>query len=146
MAGVCIECWLDLRCVAQQILLRVPESTTFRELFMKEVASKLASGDGLKESLTVSVSPTWKGDGKQFAVKTILVWACLSGAATSSFIYLRLLRSHRRSVFAQIVVAHWKLCFRTPRNVTAYRLHDPSLVVQMLNKLYSFCNYLSRTP
>ena len=64
MAGVCVECWLDLRCFDQQTLLRVPESTTFRELFTKEVASKLASGDCLEESLTVSVSPTGKGEWK----------------------------------------------------------------------------------
>ena len=64
MAGVCVECWLDLSCVAQQILLRVPESTTFQELFTKEVASKLASGDCLKESLIVSVSPMGKGEWK----------------------------------------------------------------------------------
>ena len=64
MAGVCVECWLDLRCVVQQTLLRVPESTTFRELFSKEVASKLVSGDCLEESLTVSVSPTRKGEWK----------------------------------------------------------------------------------
>ena len=59
--GVCSECWVDLRCVVQQTLLRVPESTTFRELFRKEVASKVASGDCHEESLAVSVSPTGKG-------------------------------------------------------------------------------------
>ena len=64
MAGVCVECWLDLWCVVQQTLLRVPESTTFWELFTKEVASKLASGDCLEESLTVSVSQTGKGEWK----------------------------------------------------------------------------------
>ena len=62
--GVCIECWLDLCCVVQQTLLRVPESTTFLELFRKEVASKVVSGDCNKESLAVSISPTGKGEWK----------------------------------------------------------------------------------
>ena len=73
MAGICVECWLGLHCVVQQILLLVPESTTFLELFTKEVASKLASGDCLEESLTVSVSQRERENGKQFAVKTTLV-------------------------------------------------------------------------
>ena len=64
MAGVCVERWLDLRCVVQHTLLCVPESTTFRVLFTKEVASKLASGDCLEELLTVSMSPTRKGEWK----------------------------------------------------------------------------------
>ena len=64
MVGICVECWLDMRCVVQQTLLRVPESITFRELFTKVVASKLASGDCLEESLTVNVSPTGKGEWK----------------------------------------------------------------------------------
>ena len=64
MAGVCVECWLDLHCVVQHTWLRVPESTTFRELLTKEVASKLASGDCLEESLTVNLSPTVKGEWK----------------------------------------------------------------------------------
>ena len=48
MEGVCIECWLDLRFVVQQTLLRVSESTTFRELFRKEVASKVINGDATR--------------------------------------------------------------------------------------------------
>ena len=64
MAGVCVERWLDLCCVVQQTFLHVPESTTFQELFTKEVASKLARGDCLEEALTVSVSPTGKGEWK----------------------------------------------------------------------------------
>ena len=42
----------------------MPESITFPELFTKEVALKLAIGDCLEESLTVSVSPTGKGEWK----------------------------------------------------------------------------------
>ena len=64
MAAVCIECWVDLRCVVQQTLLRVPESTTFWELFSKEVASKFISRDCHEESLAVSVSPRGKGEWK----------------------------------------------------------------------------------
>ena len=64
MAGICIECWLDLRCVVQQTLLRVPESTTFRELFRKKVASKVVSRDCHEELLAVSVSPMGKGEWK----------------------------------------------------------------------------------
>ena len=43
MVVVCIECWLDLRCLVQRTLLCVPKSSTFLELFSKEVASKLIS-------------------------------------------------------------------------------------------------------
>ena len=64
MAGVCIECWLDLHCVVQQTLMSVPESTTFRELLSKEVASKLVSRDFHKGSLAVSVPPMGKGEWK----------------------------------------------------------------------------------
>ena len=64
MAGVCIECWLDLYCVVQQTLLSVPESTTFWELLSKEVGSKLVSRNFHKGSLAVSVSPTRKGEWK----------------------------------------------------------------------------------
>ena len=62
--GICIECWLNLHWVVQQTLLHVPERTTFRELFSKEVASKLVSRDCHEESLAVSVSPTGKGEWK----------------------------------------------------------------------------------
>ena len=64
MAGICIECRLELCCVVQQTLLSVPESTTFLELLSKEVASKLVSRDFHKGSLAVSVSPTGKGEWK----------------------------------------------------------------------------------
>ena len=82
MATVCVECWLDLRCVFQQTLLRVPESTSFRELFTKEVALKLASRDYLEESLTVSVSPTGKEE-----LKTICRPANLTSSKTWRLVY-----------------------------------------------------------
>ena len=58
MGAVCVEFLLDLHCTIQQILLCVPESVTFQGAVHEGVASKLASGDYLEESLTVSVSPT----------------------------------------------------------------------------------------
>ena len=71
----------------------------------ESVASKLASGDCLKQSLTVSVSPTWKGESNTVRCEDdIIVWACLSRATASSFIYL-----HSSQFFA--VCAHVYDCF-----------------------------------
>ena len=92
-----------LRKVAQQILLRVPESITFREQLTKEVASKLASGDCLEESLTVSVSPTGKGEWKTVCceddISLSVSFGCrytvfISGAATSFSFLVPLHRFH----------------------------------------------------
>ena len=60
MAGVCIECCVDLQCVVQQTLLLVPDSITVWELFRKEVASKLVSRNCLENLLAMSVSLTNK--------------------------------------------------------------------------------------
>ena len=90
MAVVCVERWLDLRYVVQQTLLCVPESTTFWELFTKEVASKLASGDCLEESLTLSVSPTGKGEWKTVR--------CEDGISLSVFFGCRYIKFHLSSL------------------------------------------------
>ena len=43
VSGVCIECCLDLCCVIEQCLLCVPDSTTYCELFKKELANQRGS-------------------------------------------------------------------------------------------------------
>ena len=76
--------------VVQRTLLRVAESITFRELFKKEIASKLASRECLEESLTVSVSPTGKGDSKTVCCEDEISLSVSFGSHYISFIYHRL--------------------------------------------------------
>ena len=61
-AGVCIECWLELHCIVEQHLLRVPDDTKFFELFGTKIAPKLRGEDYHKEFVILNVSPKGKGE------------------------------------------------------------------------------------
>ena len=70
MAGVCVECWLNLECVVEPNLLRVPEDATFRKLFESSVLPKLSSKnkEGCSTSLDVSVSASGQGMWKKVSI------------------------------------------------------------------------------
>ena len=83
----------------------VPERNTFRELSTKEVSSKLASGDCLEESLTVSVHVSSTGKGE---LKTV---HCEDDISLSmSFAYIKFYLYSLVSVLCSVCTSMW-LCF-----------------------------------
>ena len=147
-----------LRDVVQHTLLHVPESTAFRELFTKEVASKLASEGCLEESLTMSVSPTGKGEWKTVCCEDNISLSVLFGCRYINFHLFSLVEEpplkrlfpDRRCAFKTLLQnAAKRDCLISTRPVITSRnsLFNNVIahfeVVWTLKKLYSYCsNYL----